>query len=87
MSLQLTPSQHADLAQHGDAPMSVIDPITQKEYVLIAGDLFERVKALFSDGSFDIRDTYPAQEAALSQVWDDPALDVYNETDTDDRRP
>jgi hypothetical protein len=48
-------------------------------YVIIAGDLFNRVRPLFADDAFDIRETYPAQEAALAQVWDDPALDVYND--------
>ena len=79
MPIQLTPAQHADLEQHGDSPMPVVDPISQKAYVLVAGDLYERVRALLDDGPFDVRDTYAAQEAALAKVWDDPALDVYND--------
>ena len=87
MSIQLTPAQHADLEQHGNTPMPVIDPVNQKAYVLIASDLFERVKALVSDAPFDIRETYSAQEAALAKIWDDPALDAYNEDQASEPQP
>jgi hypothetical protein len=35
---------------------------------------------------FDIRDTYAAQSAALAEIWDDPALDVYNHFDVPEAR-
>ena len=81
MATQLTHEQHEKLEQHGDKPMPVVDPVDQKVYFLVAGDLFERFKALFNDDDFDIRETYAAQDAALAKVWDDPALDVYNDYD------
>ena len=34
-----------------------------------------------NDDDFDIRETYAAQDAALTKVWDAPALDVYNDYD------
>ncbi len=79
MTTQLTSEQRQDLEQHGNHPVPVIDPVTKAVYFLVAGDLFERCKVLFDDEPFDIRETYAAQEAALAKVWDDPALDVYNE--------
>jgi hypothetical protein len=36
-----------------------------------------------NEESFDIRETYAAQETALAKVWDDPALDVYNDVPVD----
>ncbi len=81
MATQLTHEQHAILEQHGDKPMPFVDPVDQKVYFLVAGDLFERFRALFNDDDFDIRETYAAQDAALAKVWDDPALDVYNDYD------
>ena len=87
MSLQLTPAQHADLEQHGNTPMPVIDPINHKTYVLVDNQFFERVKALVADGAFDIREMYAAQDAALAKVWDDPALDVYNEVHSSEPQP
>jgi hypothetical protein len=82
----LTPEQAGELQQQGDRPLKVVDPETQKVYFIIAGDLFERLRPLFDDGEFDIRETYSAQEAALAKVWDDPELDVYNDYDIH-RRP
>ena len=79
MATQLTAEQRHDLQEHGNHPVPVVDPITNSVYFIVAGDLFERFKALFNDEPFDIRETYVAQESALSKVWDDPALDVYNE--------
>jgi len=79
MPLQLTHHQHVDLEQHGDKPMPVIDPVNQRAYMLVAGELFDSVRALLDDGPFDIRETYAAEEAALAKVWDDPTLDVYHD--------
>ena len=59
--------------------MPVVDPVTNAVYFLVAGNLFERCKVLFADELFEISETYVAQEQALGKVWDDPALDVYNE--------
>ena len=79
MATQLTSEQRQDLEQHGNHPVPVVDPVTNAVYFLVAGNLFERCKVLFDDEPFDIRETYATQEAALAKVWDDPALDVYNE--------
>lgn len=77
MTTLLTPEQHLQLEQHGDKPVPMLDPVNQKAYVLVPSELFDRLRAFLDEG-FDIRDTDAAQETALAQVWDDPALDVYN---------
>jgi len=87
MGTKLTIEQHAELEQHGNTPMPVLDPINQKVYFLVSGEMFERVRALFDEETFDIRETYAAQEAALAKVWDDPALDVYNNYDLSKPQP
>ena len=69
MAMQLTHEQHEELEQHGDQPMPVFDPVDQKVYFLVAGDLFERFRALFEDDDFDIRETYAAQDAAAATAW------------------
>lgn len=82
MSTQLTIDQRNDLQRHGNTPMPVIDPVTQQVYMLMSGDVYERVKALFGDESFDLRDTYAAQSAAAGAAgWDDPEMDVYDTYD------
>jgi hypothetical protein len=77
----LSSEQQQALASQGGRPIEVVHPGTQQVYVLIAGDVYERLRSLVDAEVFDIRDTYAAQSAALAKVWDDPALDVYNEYD------
>ena len=79
MATQLTSEQRRDLEQHGNLPVPVVDPVTNAIYYLIHGELFERCKVLFDDEPFEISETYAAQERTLAKVWEDPALDVYNE--------
>lgn len=79
MSIPLSPEQLKELTLTGNSPIKVIDPYTKKIYVVIAGDEFMRVEPLLADNAFDIRDTYTAQNEAFSKIWDDPALDVYND--------
>ena len=82
MAALLTDELHADLERHGGKPMPVVDPIDQKVYFLVAGDLFERFRALFDDEPFDISETYAAQSAVARQAgWDDPEMDVYDNYD------
>jgi hypothetical protein len=87
MATQLTTEQHADLELHGSKPMPIFDPVDQKIYFLVSGEMFERVRALFDQDSFDISETYAAQDSALAKVWDDPALDVYNDLDFNKSNP
>ena len=86
MAINLTTEQHTELEQLGTKPMQVVDPVNQKIYFVVSKELFERVRGLFEQDPFDISETYRAQEAALAEVWDDPALDVYNNNDTDQSR-
>ena len=80
MATRLTIEQHAEVEQNGDAPVQLIDPVTQKVYFLVSGEMFALLRSLLDESTpFDIRETYAAQEQALADVWDDPALDVYND--------
>ena len=40
--------QHA-VREHGDAPVEVIDPGTNRAYCLISRELYERLKPLFEE--------------------------------------
>ena len=63
--------------------MLVIDPVDQKVYFLVAGDLYERFRALFNDEDFDIRETYAAQSKVAGKAgWDDPEMDAYDDYDS-----
>ena len=80
MSAQLSEELQQELAREGDRPIRLVHPGTQKMYVLLAADLYERLKPLLEEG-FDIADTYSAQDAALAKVWSDPELDAYADYD------
>jgi hypothetical protein len=81
MATNLTPELAQALREQPGRPVQAVDPATQQVYFIVPGELYERVRALFDDEDFDIRDTYAAQDAALRKVWDDPELDVYNDYD------
>jgi hypothetical protein len=82
MSIRLTEDQSKALEQAKDTPPSVTDPRTQKTYVLVGLDVFERVKALVHDDEYALPDTYRAQLAsAMKAGWNDPAMDEYNDYD------
>ncbi|MDA1053639.1 MAG: hypothetical protein O3C40_24590 [Planctomycetota bacterium] len=85
MITELSKELREALAQHGEGPIGLVNPDTQRVYVLLDAEVFERVKALLSDDVFDVRDTYAAQDGALAKVWDDPELDAY--ADYDHHRP
>lgn len=80
MAAQLSEELQQALAREGDRPLQVVDPSTQKVYVLISADVFDRLKVLLNE-PLDVRDTYAAQDAALQGVWSDPELDEYADYD------
>lgn len=82
MAPKLTDEQRSAVEQQGGRPVQVVDPSTQAVFYLISDDQFNQVRSLLVSGPFDIRETYAAQDQALRPVWDDPALDIYNEPDT-----
>jgi len=56
----------------------LIDPASKRAYVLVAAEVFDRVKDLLAD---DPRDTYPAVERAFAEGWSDPKMDDYDHYD------
>jgi hypothetical protein len=82
MTTQITDEQrHAIEQQHG-GPVYVVDPTTEKSYVLLAQEVYQRVRAIVENESIDVSNLYAAQERALSAAgWDDPQLDAYNDYD------
>jgi hypothetical protein len=81
MAPKLTDEQRDALNREPGRPVQVVDPATNAVFYLVSGEQFSHLKALLEPEPFDIRDTYAAQDHALRSVWDDPALDIYNESD------
>jgi hypothetical protein len=86
MTARLSEELQQEIARHGNEPIKVVDPGTQKVYVLISADVFERVRSFF-DESFNLREAYAAQDAALAQIWDDAELDEYADYDRHKSQP
>jgi hypothetical protein len=81
----MTPELSKDLQQLIDAqpavPPRIVDPRTNKAYVLVSADQYERIKALLEQDD-NRSDTYEAQlDAAMRAGWGDSAMDEYDRYD------
>lgn len=78
---ELSPEILHELDAHRGAPPRVIDPRTNKAYVLLAEDEYERLKPLV-EAEDDLSQTYPAQiESAMRAGWDAPEMAEYDRYD------
>ena len=64
MTIELTEQQRQVLSTAGDTPLTVTDPGTSTEYVLVRADVYAKLRAVV-DGM------------TKRAGWDDPALDDY----------
>ncbi len=88
MTPKLSPDLRQAIKEHGDTPVYVVDADTNQSYVLLRGDQYEKVKALFEGEEFDPRELYPlAIPTFLKAGWDDPEMDVYNDYDAHRPQP
>jgi hypothetical protein len=73
---ELTAEQRQEL--DGPEPARAVDPQTQRAYILVAVEEYQRIKDLLAD-HLDIRGAYPLLDAvAAKEGWDDPEMDSYN---------
>jgi hypothetical protein len=66
------------MAEPSDSgPDRARDPKTNKEYVLVSAEDYQRLQALLGD--FEPREFYTALHRAMKdEGWDDPKMDEYN---------
>jgi hypothetical protein len=77
--IELTDEQRQELEQPG--PVCARDPQTNKRYVLVTAEVYERIKQLIEEGDW-AEDVYRASmEVFARDGWDDPRMDVYDELD------
>lgn len=85
--MTITDEQRAALEQHSGGPVYVADPLKNATYVIIAAETYEKMRAQVDADGFDVRETYSAQERALGLAgWDDPAMDAYNDYDSNQQQ-
>ncbi|MBM3996613.1 MAG: hypothetical protein FJ303_21035 [Planctomycetes bacterium] len=66
--IQLTKDQHDALANNGQGPAKVVDPITNTEYVLLRAEEFARLKG--TDPAFEkaTEDVFQRHEEVLRRL-------------------
>jgi hypothetical protein len=82
MIVKLSEELQRTVREQGDGPIEVVDPGTDKVYVLMARDQYERLKPLFGDDPI----THEEQRALLRKAgeragWDDSKMDAYDQYD------
>jgi len=84
MTVKLNDEMREALDSDPRQPLLVEDAQSQRQYVLIPLEDFERLKTIFGH-DFDPSETYAAQDEALAEIWDDPELDIYDNYDAHKR--
>lgn len=77
------PSELQDMVeQSGDTPLRVVDPRTQRVYVIIADEQFDRLRSLLDMGPLSLDQQRVAlHDAGQRAGWDDPEMDAYDHYD------
>jgi hypothetical protein len=79
MPTQITDQQREAIAAQGNRPVEVVDPQSNRLYVLISREQYEHVKPLFEDDPLsksEQRDLL--RRAGRRAGWDDPEMDAYD---------
>ena len=82
MTATLSIKLQSAVAASGDDPVRVIDPRTQRVYVLIASEQYDRLTAFWDLSPVSLEEQEQAiRDAGARAGWDDPAMDVYDHYD------
>lgn len=80
MATELTPELRQALNAAENAPVEIIDSVTQEHFVLLSAELYTRLAAALEQE--EVRAMYSGISAAFGpDGWDDPSMDVYNDLD------
>ena len=72
----------------GDGPLEVLDPGTNRVYVLLAREQYDRLKPLFEETPMTPEEQrHMLREAGRRADWDDPAMDAYDRYDDARTKP
>ena len=82
----MTPILNDELQQalrhRGNGPVEIVDPRTNKVYLLIAREQYERIKPLFEEDPITPEEQLELLRQAGRRVgWDDPEMDAYDNYD------
>jgi hypothetical protein len=82
MQVTLSDELRRAVSERGDRPIEMIDPGTQRAYILITREQYDRLKPLFEDDPMTAEEQrHLLREAGRRAGWDDPEMDAYDRYD------
>ena len=83
----LSTEQMQEIHLAGDQPIRVVDPLTNKVYVIVESDRFEQLRSLISDEPLSLSEQRQLLiQAGKRAGWDHPEMDRYDNYDEELRR-
>ncbi len=77
--IDITPDVRRAIEDAGDKPPRLVDPETNREYVLVRAELYDRIRSLIEiDDDIEPGDMTAHMWEVMKEDWDDPAMDVYD---------
>jgi len=73
MASELSPELRQALAASPDGPLELIDPVTNKQYVLVSAEVYRRVQGLVADDEDAVRDMSGLLADLAPEDWEDAA--------------
>jgi hypothetical protein len=82
MAAQLSEELRREIEQHGDRPIELVDPTTNKVYLLISREQYDRLRPVFEDEPLSVLEQRELlRQAGRRAGWDDPEMDAYDDYD------
>jgi hypothetical protein len=82
MTPKLTDEMRQSLSEHPGQPVYVVDASTQKSYVLVPADTYQKVQALlYDDSQPNPNEFLPLVHEALKDDWNAPGMESYDNYD------
>jgi hypothetical protein len=83
--IELTEQQRRELEAN---PPRVVDPLTNKTYVLVSEEVYERIQDLLVPERLTKNEQQGLLRAAGKRAgWDDPEMDVYDREEITPKQP
>ena len=82
MAAILSDELRRELERQGDRPVEVVDPGTNKVYLLVPREQYDRLKPLFEDDPLCEQEKRALLQTAGKRAgWDEPEMDAYDRYD------
>ncbi len=82
MAAELTAELQQALRDHGGGATPVVDPSTNRVYILVPKETYERLKPLFEEDPLTLEEQrHLLRGAGRRAGWDDPEMEAYDHYD------